>query len=74
MKQKKNNKCRNIITTKLTKLQLEYEIITLANNIQVFKSMDGDVNELLLKLADYHVQLYELNAAELNSLMPIIQN
>ena len=63
-----------VITTTLTKRQLENEITTLVNNIQVFKSMGGDVKEHIFKLADYRALLYELNETELNALLSNVQS
>lgn len=49
---------------KLTKKQLEGEIVTLANNIEVYEKLVGDASEAKIKLALYRAWLLELNEDE----------
>ena len=51
---------------RLTKKQLQYEIITLANNIQVHEALIGDSGEAKETLALLRAQLRGMNWAELD--------
>jgi len=59
---------------KLTKKQLEDEIVTLANNVEVYEKLVGDASEAKIKLALYRAQLFALNEAASISITKKEQN
>lgn len=52
---------------KLTKKQLKIEIVTQANNIQVYETLIGDAGEAKNTLALLRLQLHDIELAELNA-------